>query len=264
MTSNNDIRVFVNGRLQLESQGEEASAEECQAKTTAPSVEDIVESLPFVVISVGNCPQCEELAAFLAARGVPGTVLVKWDRSSADYPALKASLAHYAGEIFSFPQVFAEGLYQGSFKEVMEQAERGVYDDLFAREFEAEPRTLQRIVERQSMVVLSLPNCPQCDELRDDLEKRGLPVKDIFIKLEKAKPEYPSLKAQLSKMIQRDQFAFPQTFVRGAYEGSFGEVIAKVSQGEFAQFFADEFGIPMPEVQPSTSALAALDFDDDF
>merc|ERR1719512_62055 len=239
-----DVRHFTNGKLVSATQwAAEDVADQKGSQAQPLGVDSIVESLPFAVISVGNCPQCEELAAILAARSVPSSVFIKWDRQCAEYAALKASLQRHAGEVFSFPQVFMEGVYQGGFKEVVDMADRGVFDDLFEREFDAAPATLQRIVERRAMVVFSLPNCPQCDILREELANRKVPVQDIFVKLDKALPEYPSMKAQMQKLIGRDQFAFPQTFVRGAYEGNFDEVIAKAEKGAYADFFADEFGI---------------------
>merc|ERR1712060_419564 len=122
-----------------------------------------------------------------------------------------------------------------------------------------QPRTLQRMVEKQPMLVFSLPNCPQCDQLREDLEKRQVPVEQVFVKLDKARPEYPSLKAQLQRLTGRSQFAFPQTFARGVYQGSFDEVIEKAEKG----VFAEEFGITAPEPTPTQSA-PAISFDDDF
>jgi len=89
-----------------------------------------------------------------------------------------------------------------------------------------------------------------------------VPVDTVFVKLDKAKPEYQSLKAQMQTMIGRDQFSFPQTFVRGVHQGSFDEVIKKADQGEFAAFFAEVFNIAMPE--PKLAQAAAISFDDDF
>merc|ERR1719491_1991661 len=154
-----------------------------------------------------------------------------------------------------------EGVYQGGFKEAMDMAERGVFDELFEREFDAVPRTLQRMVERRAMVVFSLPNCPQCDVLREDLASRKVPVQDVFLKLDKALPEYASMKAQMQKLIGRDQFAFPQTFVRGVYQGNFDEVIEKANTGKFVDFFAEEFGIAAPQSSPAP--VVALNFGDD-
>merc|ERR1712038_216026 len=140
----------------------------------------------------------------------------------------------------------------------------GIYDELFEREFGVEPRTLQRTVEKKPMVVFSLPNCPQCDQLREDLEKRGVPVDEVFVKLDKVRPEYPSLKAQLQRLIGRNNFTFPQTFIRGVYQGNFDEVIAKANKGEFADVFLTEFGIAVPELSPAPAPTAPLSFDDDF
>jgi len=262
-----DVRTFVNGTLVLADQAVSSKQPACgdNAEVQAPSLDSLVASQAFLVISVGNCPQCEELAAFLAARGVPEKVFLKWDRTSNEYPALKKALQAHAGEVFTFPQVFAEGRYQGGFKDVMEKADSGMYDDLFEREFDVEPSTLKRQVEQQAMVVYSLPNCPQCDVLYEDLEKRGVPVKDVFVKLDKAKPEYASFKSQLQRLMGRQQFSFPQTFVRAVHQGNYDEVIAKAGQGEYADFFAQEFGIAPPAAkEPPMPPADAIAFDDDF
>merc|ERR1711971_850616 len=123
--------------------------------------------------------------------------------------------------------------------------------------------TVQRWVDGRSMVIFSLPNCPQCDELRAMLEIRGLPVKEIFMKWNKAMPEYTSLKAQLVKLTGRSQFTFPQTFVRSEYQGSFDEVAAKLAGGQFDGFFSDAFGVAPPA--PKASAPSEyISFDEDF
>lgn len=255
-----DVRHFKNGKLV---QVVDAGAAEVKSNDL-PTVESVVEERAFTVISVGNCPQCEELAATLGAHGVPSSVFVKWDRQRDDYAALKASLAMHAGEVFSFPQVFLGGKYQGGFKEVTEKIERGVFDAFFEQEFDAQPKTLQRMVDKRALLVLSLPNCPQCDQLREDLERRHVPVDQVFVKLDKALPEYPSMKTQLQRLIGRDQFAFPQTFARGVYQGSFDEVLAKAEKGEFAELFAEAFGIASPEVKQPAQSAPAISFDDDF
>jgi len=235
-----DVRIFTNGKLQLHEGTEEASsrsADTVGAQEAAPALEALVASRPFVVFSVGNCEQCEELSTFLAARGIPPLVFEKWDRSSVEYPALKVALARYAGNAFSFPQAFAEGAYQGGLKEVMDKAKRGGYDALFERAYNAEPSTLQCWVEQQAIVVFSLPNCPQCDVLHGELEQLQLPVKDIFLKLDKAAPEYPALKAQLAKLIGREHFSFPQVFIHAIPQGTFDEVMQKIQNGAFSGFF---------------------------
>lgn len=257
-----DVRHFKNGKLV---QVVDAGAAEVKVKSNdLPTVESVVEERAFTVISVGNCPQCEELAASLAARGVPSSVFVKWDRQSADYQGLKASLAKHAGEVFSFPQVFVGRTYQGGFREATEKLERGVFDAFFEQEFGAQPSTVQRRIDQQPLIVFSLPNCPQCDQLREDLARRAVPVEQVFVKLDKALPEYASLKAQMQRLIGRDQFAFPQTFARGVYQGNFDEVIDKAEKGEYVQLFADAFGIAAPEVKQLPQSAAAISFDDDF
>merc|ERR1712113_420797 len=147
---------------------------------------------------------------------------------------------------------------------VVDKVEQGVYDEIFEGEFGATPATLQRMVERRAMVVFSLPNCPQCDVLREDLSARKVPVQEIFVKLDKAQPEYPSLKAQLQRLIGRDNFAFPQTFIRGVYQGNFDEVIAKANKNEYVDVFSKEFGIAAPEPVPVAPPVGAISFDDDF
>jgi len=260
-----DVRTFVNGELVVLDPSINTRVTEDNTESKAPSLDKLVKSQPFLVISIANCPQCEELGAFLAARGVPATVFVKWDKSSSEYPALKKALSAHAGEAFTFPQVFAEGAYRGGFEEVMDKADRGAFDNLFEREFDVEPCTLQRQVEKQAMVIYSLPNCPQCDVLYEDLGKRGVPVKDVFIKLDKDEPEYPSFKAQLQKLMGRQQFSFPQTFIRGVHQGNYDEVIVKADKGEFADFFSEEFGIvPLAAQEPQQPPAEAIAFDEDF
>lgn len=265
-----DVRKFVNGKIVAAgappASGKTADNKETLPKAQARALEELVASRPFVALSVGNCPQCEELAAALERRGVPGSVFVKWDRASDEYAAQKEALSAHAGPAFSFPQVFAEGAYQGGFQEVLEKVESGAFDDLFEREFGSEPSTIRRRVERQAMVVFSLPNCPQCDALYEDLRARGLPAQDVFVKLDKAKPEYSALKAQLQRLMGKDKFAFPQTFVRGVYQGDFDEVIAKASAGEYAEFFAEAFGIQSEPKQPQAQEPPqdAIAFDEDF
>merc|ERR1711920_1210248 len=165
---------------------------------------------------------------------------------------------------FSFPQVFMEGVYRGSFAEAVQKLERGVFDALFEQEFDVQSRTLQKMIEKQAMIVFSLPNCPQCDQLREDLERRQVPVERVFKKLDKALPEYQSLKAQMQRLIGREQFAFPQTFVRGEYQGNFDEVMAKADKGDYVELFAKEFGIAAPEPKITQNAAPAISFDDDF
>merc|ERR1712061_304118 len=114
------------------------------------------------------------------------------------------------------------------------------------------PSTVQRWVDRQPMLVFSLPQCPQCDELRAMLDSRGLPTEKIFMKWDKAKPEYQSLKAQLIGLIGRSQFTFPQTFVQAEYQGGFEEVVDKFAAGKFDDFFSDTFGVSPPASTVST------------
>uniref|UniRef100_A0A7S2PCK2 Glutaredoxin domain-containing protein n=1 Tax=Zooxanthella nutricula TaxID=1333877 RepID=A0A7S2PCK2_9DINO len=266
-----DVRTFRNGRIQAQAaavrkvgpRGGEADKENQSVNVpAAPSLEALTSSQPFVVVSLDGCGQCEELKALLTARGVPAAAFVKWNKGGAEYPALKKQLAAHAGEVFTFPQVFADSKYQGGFKEVAGKVEQGAYDELFEREFGAEPSTLKRWIDRRPMVVFSLPSCPNCDVLRADLVRRGVPADDVFIKLDKAKPEYPSMKAQLQKLIGRDAFAFPQTFVRTAYQGNFDEVIAKADAGDYADFFAEQFGVKPPApAPPDVGAAFALDED---
>lgn len=219
----------------------------------------------FVALSLQNCPQCEELAAALALRGVPGDVFVKWDKTAKEYPEQKAAVAAYAGNVFSFPQVFVDGSYQGGYREVLAKLEAGSYDEVLSDEFKATPVTVERWISAQDMVVFSLPNCPQCDELREMLQARGLPVEKIFMKWDKAMPQYQSLKAQLIQLIGKTSFTFPQTFVHSEYQGSFAEVSEKLEQGHLDSFFQEAFGLMRAPIEQQ-AAPPALDiaFDEDF
>jgi len=262
-----DVRYFSNGRHEPNVDENFLSLfDQATSESTEVSIEAVVGSQPLVVISVDDCPKCQQLSVFLALRGVPSSVFVKWDKGSAEYPALKEALSQHAGEVFSYPQVFSNGTYEGGFMEVVEKLEAGAYDELFEQEFDAEPKTMQKWIQKQPMVVFSLPNCPQCDELYGELERCGLPAKDLFIKLDKAWPQYQCLKRQLIKLIKKEQFTFPQTFVRGEYQGSFDEVVAKVRQGEFASFFSEAYGVKMIEapVVQELPAAGAISFDEDF
>lgn len=236
-----------------------------ERREEARGLEILVKSHRFVAISIANCPQCEELAGALAARGVPPSVFVKWDKGTPEYPALKAELVVHAGDVFSFPQVFADGVYQGGNEEVRSKLDVGAYDEIIDDQFSVVPATVQRWVDSRPMVVFSLSSCPQCDDLRGQLENLGLPVKDIFIKLDKAWPQYQSLKVQIIQLIGKEQFSFPQTFVHSGYEGSFDEIDAKLAAGHFDQFFKDTFGIaPAPKVATGPVAVEAAVFDEDF
>mmetsp|Transcript_53332 Transcript_53332/g.114003 ORF Transcript_53332/g.114003 Transcript_53332/m.114003 type:complete len:117 (-) Transcript_53332:240-590(-) len=116
------------------------------------------------------------------------------------------------------------------------------------------------------MAIFSLPNCPQCDTLYEDLKKRGVPVHDVFIKLDKAKPEYNTLKAQLQKLINKEKFLYPQTFVEGVYQGNYDEVIRKADQGSYADFFSRTFGLepPAPTMFNEPAGGGEIKFDEDF
>jgi glutaredoxin len=274
------VRMFENGRLvryetlsvstpkhatslQIDSTPEKQVPPQTSRDVEPSSLDTLVKSQVFLALSLPNCPQCEELASALTARGVPSSVFVKWDKSSPEYPALKAALAVHAGASFSFPQVFADGVYQGDYTDVIAKLESGAYDVTFEEQFAIVPTTVKNWVVRQPMVVFSLPNCPQCDELRALLDHRGVPVDKVFIKWDKAWPQYQSLKAQLIQLTGRSQFTFPQTFVRSDYQGSFDEVSVKVSSGSLDDFFGDVFGVARPE--PIAAAPpAAVSFDDDF
>jgi len=229
----------------------------------AAELESLVNRQRFLVLSLPNCPQCDELGTLLAARGVPSSVFVKWNKSDPKYPKLKAALAKHAGDVFTFPQVFVEGKYEGCFEKAAEKIEAGVFDCIFEDEFDVVPTTVSRCVERRPMLVISLPNCPQCDVLRDHLAQRGLPVGEIFTKWDKSKREYPVLKAQLIRLIGQSSFTFPQTFIDGEYQGNYDEVIAKADAKQYDDAFERHFGIKpiAPVVQDISSAIA---FDDDF
>jgi len=266
---------IVNGNLVSESEGPllpttpKAKAaeglEETPEKLAPNALEALMASRRFLAISLPDCPQCEELAAALALRGVPASVFVKWNKASPEYAAQKAAVAAHAGQVFSFPQVFVDGVYQGGYLETLSKLEVGTYDELFLEEFDAKPMTVQKWVNSQPMLIFSLPSCPQCDELRSLLQARGLPVEKVFMKWDKAMPQYQSLKAQLVQLISLTSFTFPQTFVRSEYQGSFPEVADKLAQGRFDDFFSEAFGVA-PPAPPAPVAPAAVDiaFDEDF
>jgi glutaredoxin len=279
-----NVRVFENGRLvlsetpavstpkrstnvRIDTTPEKQVPPQTSRDVEPSSLDILVKSQVFLVLSLPTCPQCEELASALTARGVPPSVFVKWDKSSPEYPALKAALAVHAGSSFSFPQVFVNAVYEGGYADVIAKLELGAYDMIFEEQFGKVPTTVKSWVERQPMVVFSLPNCPQCDELRALLDRRGVSVDEVFIKWDKAWPQYQSLKAQLVQLTGRSQFTFPQTFVRSDYQGSFDEVSVKVLNGSLDDFFADVFGVAREE--PVLDAVlaassAAISFDDDF
>jgi len=228
------------------------------------SLEALVASRRFVAVSLPNCPQCDKLAVALTARGVPvSSVFIKWEKGSPEYPALKAALAVHAGDCFTFPQVFSDSIYQGGYEEVLGKLERGAFDALFEEQFDVTPTTVQRWANDRPITIFSLPHCPQCDELCAMLQSRGVPTEKIFMKWDRAMPEYQSLKAQLIKMIGRSQFTFPQTFVKSQYQGSFDEVAAKLEAGQFDVVFADAFGVLPLAAQVSTQC-EQITFDEDF
>lgn len=255
--------------LQVETTPEKEILPRASGEAEPSSLDTLVKSQCFLVLSLPNCPFCDELAAALTARGVPSSaVFVKWDKSSPEYPAQKAALAVYAGAAFTFPQVFASGVHQGGYEDVIAKLELGAYDKIFEEQFGTVPSTVKRWVERQPMVVFSLPGCPQCDELYSLLDHRGIPADKVFIKLDKAWPQYQSLKAQLIQLTGRSQFTFPQTFVRSDPQGEFEEVSAKLTAGGFDDFFTDSYGVARPEPAAcgygAPAPPAAISFDDDF
>lgn len=276
-----DTRYFVNGKLvecevaadAVTPRSKASLSSKPESKVTPDKLEPVTNSEAegletllskhrFLALSLPSCPQCDLLAEALESRGVPKSVFVKWNKGDASYPTLKASLAKHAGDGFTFPQVFADGIYQGGFHDVLAKIEDGVYDELFQKLFAVEPTTVQRLIRKQPMVVLSLPNCPQCDELRAKLEERGLRAQDIFVKWDKATPQYQSLKAQLIQLTGQSQFTFPQTFVSSVYQGGFHEVTEKLAAGNLDSFFSETFGIEKPKVEEPAPQVAC--FDEDF
>merc|ERR1712125_243209 len=115
-----NAQVFENAQLlQNETTHEKQAPPLTSGQVEHRCLDALVKSQRFLVLSLPNCTQCEELAAALTVRGVPSSsVTVKWDKSSPEYPAQKAALAAYAGASFSFPQVFVDGLHQGGFSDV--------------------------------------------------------------------------------------------------------------------------------------------------
>jgi glutaredoxin len=278
-----DVRYFVNGKLVADEAAFSADGPTTPAKSSrqvddntppkeatggAKTLEDLKTAHRFLALSLSNCPQCEELAAALASRGVPtADVFVKWDKASPEYPSLKAALSVFAGEAFTFPQVFVDGVYQGGFHKVHEKLEAGTYDEVLQDLFEIKPATVQRWINGRPMIVFSLPQCPQCDELKGLLEVRGVPVEKIFMKLDKAWPQYQSLKAQIIQLTGLQSFSFPQTFLHSEHQGSFQEVADKLASGHFDNFFLETFGIAPPVQEKETSQsipAASISFDDDF
>mmetsp|Transcript_60804 Transcript_60804/g.144885 ORF Transcript_60804/g.144885 Transcript_60804/m.144885 type:complete len:282 (-) Transcript_60804:141-986(-) len=279
-----NIRHFKNGKaIAIEREAPSTPAARARSEVTIspekalasadadalPMLEETIKSSPLVVLSLPNCSYCEELMAKLRALGVPSSVQVKWDKSRAEYQDRKAALSSYAGASFSFPQVFASGEYQGGYEEAVEKLEAGWYDALLLKSYGATPTTVQTWVQERGMLVFSLPNCPQCEELKEALAHRGLPVDSIFMKWNKQEARYASLKAQLQSLAQLEGFTFPQTFLKQKYEGSFEEVMEKLTSGAYDADFQELFGIAPPaaaapaEAAPAAAA-ASMDFDDDF
>lgn len=281
-----DVRTFRNGKLVVDAvtcDSQEMDAvprtpekQRAQAVKVTPcksiraedaaktKLEFLRSSHRFLALSLPQCPQCDDLASYLASRGVPSSVFVKWDKADPEYAALKLALSAFAGPAFSFPQVFVDGEYQGGYEEVIKHLQAGKYDQVFDEDFGISPSTVTRQVEGQPMVVLSLPNCPQCDELRGALEQRGLPTADIFLKWDKAWPQYQKLKSQLVEITGRSHFSFPQTFIRGKYEGSFDEVSAQLERGKYDEFFAEAFAVGPSLRVPVAEVEVSIGFDEDF
>jgi glutaredoxin len=232
-------------------------------ETAEERLNSLVSSRRFVALSLPNCPQCEELAGILAQRGVDASkIFVKWDKQDEQYPNLKAALSKHAGQLFTFPQVFADGKYEGGFNDVSARLASGTYDHIFEESYGGNPLTVQRYIQERAMVVFSVTPCPQCDVLRERLAGRGLPVEELFVKWDKGAPAYQSLKAQLMKITGLSQFSFPQTFVSGKFCGSFPEVTQELQTGGLDEFFQKTFGVsPAAAVQPAEQVLC---LDEDF
>lgn len=234
---------------------------------SAPALKELCAAHRFLVISVPSCPQCDELAAFLGRRGVPSSVFVKLDKGGPDYADQKAELQAHAGEKFSFPQVFANGAYQGGFHEVMEKAKVGAFDRLWEEHYDVEPSTVRGWIESHPMVIFSGTSCPQCEVLHSLLEQRGLPVGDITITWDKATPQYLSLKVQMIEILNRVQFSFPQVFIRGEHQGDFHAVLEKLEAGHLDHHFEELFGVKPPAAAGAAAEPnleAAIGFDEDF
>jgi glutaredoxin len=239
------------------------SSEGLPEETAEERLHGLVSSRRFVALSLPTCPQCEELAGMLAQRGVdPSKIFVKWDKQDEQYPKLKAALSKHAGQVFTFPQVFVDGKYEGGFNDVSTRLASGAYDHVFEESYGGNPLTVQRHIQERPMVVFSLTTCPQCDVLREQLAERGLPVAELFVKWDKGAPAYQSLKAQLMRITGLSQFSFPQTFVSGKFCGSFQEVTQKLQTGDLDEFFQKTFGVqPAAASQPAEEEVLCLDED---
>jgi glutaredoxin len=75
----------------------------------------------------------------------------------------------------------------------------------------AAPR-LAEIVDGER-VVIGLPTCPGCDQLKAFLEEQKLAYR--YVKWDKADPLYPELRAQLVEVMKTQTFQFPQIFEHG-------------------------------------------------
>jgi glutaredoxin len=232
-------------------------------ETAEERLQGLVSSRRYLALSLPNCPQCDELGRMLTERGVDTSkIFVKWDKQDKQYPQLKSALSKHAGQVFTFPQVFVDGKYEGGFHEASTRLTSGAYDHILETAYGGNPLTVQRCIQGRPMVVFSLTTCPQCDVLREQLAERGLPVAELFVKWDKNAPEYQSLKAQLMKITGLSQFTFPQTFVSGKFHGSFQEVTQDLQNGGLDEFFQKTFGIqPVAKSQPVEEVLC---LDEDF
>jgi glutaredoxin len=102
--------------------------------------------------------------------------------------------------------------------------------------------SVRSAIDSQELIVFSLSNCPQCDELALALEARGISARDVLIKWDKGHQHYADLKRELGERLGRSEFTFPQTFAFGRHQGCFSEAKARIEAGAFDVFrCADNF-----------------------
>mmetsp|Transcript_6108 Transcript_6108/g.8549 ORF Transcript_6108/g.8549 Transcript_6108/m.8549 type:complete len:101 (+) Transcript_6108:1-303(+) len=84
--------------------------------------------------------------AKLAERGAgaaASSIQVKLDKARPVYPQFKSLLMKYAGERFTFPQVFLMGEYQGGFADASAKLEDGCWDGVLENNYGVVPKIVQ-------------------------------------------------------------------------------------------------------------------------